>query len=574
MARVSDVIADELLRQGVRAVFTLMSEETARLIVEVDRRGIPLYSTRHDSTAVGMADGYARASGEVGVAIVGRGPGLTNALNPLVTAMKAGTGLVVLVGDSPVGVEAAARAQAERVGKYIDQAGVLAATGVTHTRVESAASAVSEVALAFEQARRGGVVTLNLPNDLLEAEVPAAGEQAPLAGEPWEPVSPPEEQITLIADLLGETWATRHPVILAGHGAALAGALPALTRLGQLTGSLMATSLLANSLFRTDPYNIGVIGTMATPVASELVSQADLIMVFGASLNQYTTYRGDLVRGARIVQFDTSASAAGRYQAAEVAIVGDARLAAEALVRELERRGHSATGFRTPQVAEQIETFRLEDTVVDRGNATGLDPRMVMIGLDKVLPTERTLVVDGGHHLEFSVTHIRVPDPHGFIFANEYFSVGTGLAAALGAAVARPDRLTVLDVGDGGLMMNLGDLDTAVRYQLPMVIIVSNDGGFGSEIHYLQVNGLPDATARYQNPSFAAAAIGLGARGITLDTLDQWDEVRNALQGLTGPLVIDCKVTSEVRANWVDFLFSRAQPTPPAPARAGATGDG
>lgn len=560
--RVSELIADELVRQGVGAVFTLMSEETARLIVEVDRRGIPLFSTRHDSTAVGMADGYSRASGEVGVAIVGRGPGLTNALNPLVTAMKAGTGLVILVGDSPVGAEAAAKAQAERVGKYIDQDGLLRAAGVTHVSLRSADSALSEIALSFERARRGGVVTVNMPTDVLEAEAAAVGQQVTETPLPWEPMAPPPEDISLIADLLGEKWAARHPVILAGHGAVVAGAHAALSRLGELTGALMATSLLANSLFRTDPYNIGVIGTMATPVASELVSQADLILVFGASLNQYTTYRGDLVRGARIVQFDTSATAAGRYQPAEVAIVSDARLAAEALVRELESRGHSFTGYRTPEVAEQIQSFRLEDTIIDRGNDTGLDPRTVMIGLDKVLPVERTLVVDGGHHLEFSVTHIRVPDPQGFIFANEYFSVGTGLAAALGAAVARPDRLTVLDVGDGGLMMNLGDVDTAVRYQLPMVIIVSNDGGFGSEIHYLQVNGLPDTTARYQNPSFAAAAVGLGAKGLTLDSLDQWEEVRTALQGLTGPLVIDCKVTSEVRANWVDFLFSRAQPVP------------
>jgi acetolactate synthase-1/2/3 large subunit len=181
---------------------------------------------------------------------------------------------------------------------------------------------------------------------------------------------------------------------------------------------------------------------------------------------------------------------------------------------------------------------------------------MVMTELDRILPIERTLVIDGGHHFEFAAYHIRVPDPRGFVFPNEYFSVGCGLAAALGAAVARPDRLTVLDVGDGGMMMNLGDLDTAVRYRLPLVVIVINDGGFGSEIHYLQVNGLPDATARYVNPSFAAIAEGMGARGITVDSLAKLDSVREAIQDLAGPLVLDCKVTTSVRARWVDFLFT------------------
>ncbi len=556
---VNERIAEELKRQGVRAVFTLMSEDTARLIVEVDRVGIPLYSTRHDSTAIGMADGYARASGDVGVAIVGRGPGLTNALNALVTATKASTGIVVLIGDSPNGFEDPARAQAaraERVGKHIDQTALLSSLEIPNTTLQSPATAIAEIALCFERARAGSVVAVNMPGDVLEAAAPEV-DRTSLTRELVEPVAPPAEDINLVADLLGESWAARRPVIIAGHGAVVSGAQDELRRLGELTGSLMANTLLANSFFNGDPYNIGFVGTMSTPLGSELVSEADLVLAFGASLNPYTTYRGDLLHGARVVQFDTSPKASGRYHPTELAVVGDARLAAQALVKELERRGHKAAGYRTPELAGRIKHFKLGDTVTDGADSSGLDPRMVMIGIDRILPPERTLVVDGGHHFEFAVAHIGVPDPRGFIFANEYFAVGCGLAAALGAAVARPDRLTVLDIGDGGMMMNLGDIDTAVRYKLPLVVIVTNDGGFGSEIHYLQVNGLPDETARYANPSFAEVAAGLGAVGITIDSLDKLDQVGSAIQGLAGPLVLDCKVTTSVRAGWVDFLFTK-----------------
>jgi acetolactate synthase I/II/III large subunit len=552
-------IAEELKRQNVRAVFTLMSEETAKLIVEINGCGIPLYSTRHDSTAVGMADGYARASREVGVAIVGRGPGLTNSLNALITAAKAGTGIVVLVGDTLIGFAEPARAiaaRAERVGKYIDQTGLLRAANVTNITLSSPSAALSELAHCFDRARRGGVVAINMPADVLEAASPTTEEGSATASPSWVSVGPTEDEISLVADLLGESWAASRPVILAGYGAVASGALDELRRLGDLTGSLMATTLMASSFFRSDRYNIGVVGTMSTPLGSELVSQADVILAFGASLNPYTTYRGALLRKARVVQFDSNPEAASRYQPVEVSVVADARLAAAALVKELERRGHRVNGYRTPEVAKQIQEFKLDATVVDRGNTDGLDPRMVMIALDRILPPERTLVIDGGHHFEFAAAHIGVPDPLGFMLTNEYFSVGCGLAVALGAAVARPDRLTVLEVGDGGLMMNLGDLDTAVRYRLPLVVIVSNDGGFGSEIHYLRVNGLPDDTARYQNPSFASVAVALGAKGITIDSLDQLDEVRGAIEGLTGPLVIDCKITTAVRANWVDFLFT------------------
>jgi acetolactate synthase I/II/III large subunit len=557
---INEQIAEELKRQGVRAVFTLMSEDTAKLIVEVDRAGIPLYSTRHDSTAVGMADGYARASGEVGVAIVGRGPGLTNSLNPLITAAKASSGIVVLIGDSPVGFadpERARAARAERVGKHLEQAALLRAADVANVTLTSPLTAISDLAGCFESARRGKTVAVNMPADVLEADAPAVEGLAAPGGQTDKSVLPSADEIGLVADLLSESWAARHPVIIAGHGAVESGAREELRRLGELTGSLLATTLLANSFFRGDEYNIGFVGTMSTPLGSELVGEADLILAFGASLNPYTTYRGDLLRGARVVQFDTNPQASRRYHPAEIAIVGDARLAAQALVAELERRGHKARGYRTPEVAERIQGFKLDSTVIDKADSFGLDPRMVMIGIDKILPPERTLVVDGGHHFEFAVAHIGVPDPRGFIFTNEYFAVSSGLSAALGAAVARPDRLTVLDIGDGGMMMNLGDLDTAVRYKLPLVVIVTNDGGFGSEIHYLQVNGLPDGTARYENPSFADVATGLGAKGITVDSLDRLDHVQSAIKGLAGPLVLDCKVTTSVRAGWVDFLFTK-----------------
>src|ERR1700682_1933683 len=261
MASVNSRIADELKRQGVRAVFTLMSEDTAKLIVEIDRLGIPIYSTRHDSTGVGMADGYARTSGEGGVAIVGRGPGLTNAMNALVTARKAGTGLVVLVGDSPIGIDDPARAHAaatERVGKHIDQGMLLNAGRVPNITLRSPSTAVKEIADGFDRARRGGFIAFNMPTDVLEELVPGAASELPSPRENEEPITPSGDDISPVADLLGESWAAQRPVILAGYGAVASGAGDELRRLGELTGSLMATTLMANSFFRSDDYNIGV----------------------------------------------------------------------------------------------------------------------------------------------------------------------------------------------------------------------------------------------------------------------------------------------------------------------------
>ena len=556
-APVHERIAEVLKELGAEAAFTLMSEDIAKLIVDLERLGVRIYSTRHDSTAVGMADGFARTSGRVGVALIGRGPALTNALNPLITARKAGSRVLVLTGETPLDPERAKAAKAEPMGKYLDQVGLLQSAAVDSILVSDASLVARQVEDAFSRAETGRVTVLRLPTDLLDSTIAAEGPRGAVR-QSLPAAVPAAVDINQVADLLAESWAAQRPIVLAGAGAVKAGAHDELVELAELTGSLLATTLPASSYFRGDQFNIGFLGTMSTEAGSELASQADLLLAFGASLNPYTTYRGDLLRKARVIHFDARSESVGRYLPADLAVIGDAKLSARALVDELKRRGVHSTGYRREGVEEKIQQSRREADAAPSLRADGLDPRAVLQRLDSLLPAGRTLVVDGGHHFEFSVANVAVPDPSGFVFANEYFSVGCGLAAALGASVARPERLSVFVVGDGGLMMNLGDLDTAVRYRLPMVIVVMDDGGFGSEMHYLRINGLPDDSARYSNPSFAAIAHGMGAKGITVRTLDDLNQVPHELFNLEGPLLLDCKVTSSVRADWVDFLFTAA----------------
>ncbi len=489
--------------------------------------------------------------------MIGRGPALTNALNPLITAAKAGSRVLVLIGETPLDPGRAKAAKAERMGKYIDQVGLLESAAVLNVVLRDPSTVAQELEAALDRVEAGQVIVVSLPTDILDATI-GAEQQRQSSRASAERQAPAPEDIAQVADLLQESWAAERPLVLAGAGAVAAAAHDELVELGELTGALLATTLAASSYFRNDPYNIGFLGTMSTAVGSELASQADLVLAFGASLNPYTTYRGDLLRKARVIHFDSNGAAVGRYLPADLAIIGDARLSARALVDELKRRGVRSTGYRREGVQERIREFRREADPAPAVRADGLDPRTVLQRLDAILPRERTVVVDGGHHFEFSVANLDVPDPSGFVFANEYFSVACGLAAALGAAVARPERLTVLVIGDGGFMMNLGDLDTAVRYRMPMVVVVLDDGGFGSEMHYLRVNNLPDDAARYANPSFAAIAKGMGARAVSVVALDDLDRVAAELQRLEGPLVLDCKVASSVRAEWVDFLFTAA----------------
>ena len=548
--KVYDAIADELKGQGVTGVFALQSEEILRLSVQLSLLGITIYKPRHEAGAVAMADGYRRVTGSIGVAIIGRGPGFTNGLTATVTAHKARVegqgGVVVFAGDTQVGVGRVSRDDAVRLegrrGKHLEESQLLTAIGVTHIVLRSPASAAADVAAALRYARSGATIVVLLPADVLQAD---AGD-APAAVSLPEVRSPQPKasEISEVADLLEATFTVKRPVILAGQGAM--SARDDLVRLGQRTGALLATSLKARTLFRGEPFDIGICGTYSTAVASGLLAEADLILAFGASLNNHTTYGGSLVKNARVVHFDSDPEALGRFVAPAMSVRGDAPSAARMLLAELDRRGHQATGYRTPDVAERLASAIAHEPFVDVSAPGALDPRTLMQRIEAMLPADRTVVQDGAYNQRFSTSYLSVPDARSFILPREFEALGSAMGQALGAAIGRPDRVTVLCTGDGGFMMSSADFDTAVRYRLKLLVLLSDNGGFGAEVLMLRRWGLPEDVPVYESPSFAAMAAGLGAKSVVVETLDDIAKIEPLVRDMDGPVLVHSKVALEV----------------------------
>ncbi len=480
--RGAEAIAEALSRQGVREVFTYMSRDIVKLVAELSARDITVFQAHHEHGAIGMADGYSRTTGRTGVALVGAGVGLTNGLNALITAAKAHSRIIVFVGEVPGGGLGASTAQLAT--KYVDQRGLLDALAIRHVDLRSPESSPADVRACFELAARGGeALVVSLPSEVLEAEAGDATSTLQL-DIPAAAMGLSAADRQMIVEILQESAVASRTVILAGRGAVSAGAGADLRRLGEATGALLATSVMARGLFADSPYSVGIAGTFASPVASELLSSASLVLAFGASLNYYTTYLGDIFGKAHIVHIDNQPAALGKYQRLDVPVVADARLAAAELADELEQRQHHVTGYRSPETAKAIAEFRVEEGFVDRSSASGLDPRTLMTALDRILPAERTVVVDVGHFMDFPIAHLSVPGPRSFVWPIEYTAVGSGLGPALGAAVAHPERLTVFCIGDGGMMMTLADLHTAVRYRLSLLVVVCNDSALSGELAF------------------------------------------------------------------------------------------
>jgi thiamine pyrophosphate-dependent acetolactate synthase large subunit-like protein len=272
----------------------------------------------------------------------------------------------------------------------------------------------------------------------------------------------------------------------------------------------------------------------------------------------WTTRHGRLLHPhATVVQVDHEAEAIGAHHRVDIAVVGDAAETARALVDEFERRGPPRAGWRSPEFAERIRrgTWR-ECPYEDTSSASRIDPRTLSMALDDVLPTERTIAVDSGHFMGYPAMYMRVPDARGFVFTQAFQAVGLGLATAIGAAVARPDRLTVATLGDGGALMGLAELETVARLGLRMLVVVYNDAAYGAEVHHFSPQGHPLDLVRFPDVDFAALGRAAGLEGATVRQRADLRAVETWLAGGAAPaLVLDAKVEPSVVAEWLDEAF-------------------
>jgi thiamine pyrophosphate-dependent acetolactate synthase large subunit-like protein len=260
--------------------------------------------------------------------------------------------------------------------------------------------------------------------------------------------------------------------------------------------------------------------------------------------------------GAVVVQVDLDAEALGAHRDLAFGVVGDVRATAEAVAAAL--AGPDGTGYRTAEVAAAIrERVRWRDVPYDdRGDGDRIDPRTLTIALDDLLPAERIVAVDSGNFMGYPSMFLEVPDEFGFCFTQAFQSIGLGLSTAIGAALARPDRLPVAALGDGGALMGASELETVVRLGLPMVVVVYDDAAYGAEVHHFGPGGHPLEIVRFPETDFAAIARGYGFEAVTARSVDDLAPVADWVAGpRVAPLLIDAKVAAGEPSWWLEEAF-------------------
>ncbi|MDQ7802776.1 thiamine pyrophosphate-binding protein [Amycolatopsis sp. A133] len=535
---VAELVGRTLAGLGAGTAFGVVGSGNFEVTNALRAGGVRFVAARHEGGAASMADAYARISGQVSVLSLHQGCGLTNAVTGITEAAKSRTPMLVLTADS---------AGSSVLSNFrIDQDALATAVGAVPERVHSAASAVADTVRAFRTARQQRrTVVLNLPLDVQAEPAPSPPVVPDIPGPA--PVRPDTASAAALANLLA---AAERPVFIAGRGARES--REPLRELASRCGALLATSAVAHGLFHGDEFALGISGGFASPSAAELIVGADLVVGWGCALNMWTTRHGKLLSPhAKLAQVDVEQAALGAHRPIDLGVVGDVTCTAlDVLALARERRG-----YRTDDVAARIAAGRWTDVEHEDLSRNGrIDPRTLSRLLDDLLPAERIVSIDSGNFMGYPSAYLSVPDEQGFCFTQAFQSIGLGLGTAIGAALARPDRLPVLGTGDGGFHMALSELDTAVRLELPLVVIVYNDAAYGAEVHHFGDADM--TTVRFPGSDVAAIARGFGCTGITVRSPEDLPAVREWLAApRTAPLVIDAKIADDGGSWWLAEAF-------------------
>jgi len=553
---VYQVLAEDLKALGVDTVFGLMSDCICQLFATLDAMGVRMVGARHETNAVMMAMGYASATGKLGVALVGRGPAMANAMHGTISVAKSGMPVLIISGDAPLG-----RGVVNGLGpdlKAYPAATVVRACGIPTFQPSSADAARQSLADAVAEASLGKTSVLLLPTDVQVGYTSVADGPSPVRlSAPPTPQRARQSSIDTAATLLRNS---RRPLIVAGVGAHRAGAREAIEALAERTGALLVNALKAKDLFRGSPYDLGILGSSSTSVARRYIEQADCVLAIGVALNSLTMSSGIALPAVPLIHVDSVRTNINRWWPADVGVVGDAKLVAEQLALALPERAAADKPWHTEQVRAELAAFEHTMDFQVAHTASTIDPRILTLELSRMLPENRHIVFDGGNFMA-NWAYFSVPGPGHFTHSLDSGSVGLGLGTAIGVKRGQPDRTVLVMIGDGGMLMSMGEIETIIREDLPMVVVVMNDAAYGAEVHILRGQNLPPAKAEFFDVEFAPMAEPLGFDCHTVRSVSDLKKLEPLLANPDGPILIDCKINVEVIAPFLtEFIHKDTGP--------------
>jgi len=546
--KVYEAVANAFIKEGTDTVFGLLGDGQLKWWPAMARHpGMKIVHARHEAAALAMAEGYARASGRVGVCTVTQGPGVSHMTTSLIVATRARTPIVVFTSKTPFNNDHAEH--------YLDQERLVTATGAGYIEVLTPSYAEDAVRQAFYRARlESRPIVLSVPIDI-------QGKDCDSEGDDYQPssvlyagqqrVQPDAGRVEAAVKLI---VSSRKPVIIVGRGAMSPEAIAAAERLAKRAGALIATTLQAKGALAGDEYHAGISGLFSRRAVMKLFEQADCVIALGASLNPYTLQGGYLYANARVVQVDVAPHVLmGTEKGADCYIQGDAALTAKAIEERLAQAGVSHEGFRTAEVRRVLRDAERDPAEFEIEPGT-LDPREVARVIDEKLPETVGIVVGAGHCFSFPAMVMRRPRSPS-VYCSAFGCIGQALPTAIGVGMAMKGAPVAHIEGDGGAMQNIQELDTAARMGLKILFMIFNDEGFGAEYHKLRAKGEDPTLGLIRSPDLGDVGRVFGCRGRLVRTLEELAAGIDEFLAGDGPMVVDIRISRNV----ISIPYQRTQ---------------
>ncbi|MFL5628132.1 MAG: thiamine pyrophosphate-binding protein [Ktedonobacteraceae bacterium] len=509
-----------LRAHGVNTIFGIPGVHTLSLYDEMRvEPGLRHVLARHEQGAGFMAEGYARVSGQVGVVCTITGPGVTNVATPVASAYSDSIPLLVISTSLPRSASGNQRGALHELKHQLGVMESLAGWTRAIDFVEEIPTALHDAMRALRAGRARGAY-LQIPLDLLDLK--AEMEIAEVT--PFMPTRPSAKAIEAAAHLLREA---RRPLIIAGAGVTMSGANDQLVMLAELLNAPVLLGPKSHDVLPSDhPLVIATTGYNFASALNTLTQACDVVLVVGSKLGSMRTGAGRLALPANLVQIDIDPAEIGRNYPASVKVVADAGLALEALLNELDGAAPVERPSRTEDIAATRGALARQTSGLYGGTLTLLD------GVRAGLPREGIVVADMTMLGYASSSYLPVYEPRTYIHPNELCTIGCGLPTAIGARVAAPERPVVALCGDGGFLLNVGELATAVQEKIDIVIVLFNDSTYTAVKNSQSTRyGGRYISTDLVAPDYVALARAFGAEGVYAHDADELElELSAAVQ--------------------------------------------
>jgi len=537
----TQILFKVLEQEGVDTIFGYPGGAVLDIYDELYRTNIRHVLVRHEQGAVHAADGYARASGRVGVCLVTSGPGATNTVTGVATANMDSIPIVVFTGQvstALIGNDAF---------QECDITGITRPCTKHNFLVRDVESLEKIVRKAFWIARSGrpGPVLVDLPKNVMASETEMSAEE-PKRRKMDVSYEPVPEIYEKILDMIGMA---KRPVLMVGGGIILgraSGELTALARKLQIpvTGTMMGLGAFPG----TDPLWLGMAGMHGTYYANKSICETDLLIIIGARCDDRVTSTVDsFAKGAKIIHIDVDESSIEKNVAVDLAFVSDAKRALDQLIQMIEKKHFDVNQGERKDWLRQIATWKDQEPLMyEQGNDV-IKPQYVIETLYKITQGKAIITTEVGQNQMWTTQFYPFDEPQTFISSGGLGTMGYGLPAAIGVQCALPDRLVVGIAGDGSIQMNIQEMATALQSNLPVKIVLLNNGFLGmvrqwQEMFYGRRYSHTDMTYA---PDFVKLAEAYGWVGLRTDSPAEVEAVLRQGISTPGPVLMDFRVDRE-----------------------------